>query len=124
MIKFNKNEVDLTKVEERAMNEAINVMSGPKAGNRDSDTIMRNCMTGHIAEQWLIDNMDMKDFDEQYHDLIDEDGKIVEVKASVSLKKLQEQYDRIKDATWNHSDRMIGFLVTGDTYEMVIDIEL
>ena len=81
-------------------------------------------MVGHIAEQWLIDNMDMSDCGEQYHDLIDSYNKIVEVKASHSTGQLHAQYDRIVACKWNHSDRFIGFLVEGDEYKMVIDIEL
>lgn len=114
-MKFTQNDVNMDKVHERAKIEASKV----NRGNRTPEQLLKDCVQGHVAEQYLMDNYGFTDCDLKYHDLV-KDGKIIEVKTSKSPVYLDNQLKRIIEADWNHSDIFIGFLIKDGIYELYI----
>ena len=122
-MKFNKNEVNKQDVETRAMEDFHRVMNGPNQFGRTPPMIMEHCMIGHYAEQYLIDNFNFKNYDKKYHDLIDPDGKVTEIKVYNNSNQLKKQLERIKNANWNSSQRFMGFLHNNQgEYTLYIDV--
>lgn len=120
---FSRSDVDYNKVLDRAMPEASAIINGPARDGRTADQILDHSLQGHYAEQYLIENAGYQDYDRKYHDLI-KDGVVTEIKTSKSPAYLDRQYDRIKNANWNHSARMIAFLIKGDDYYLYFDKEI
>jgi hypothetical protein len=120
---FNTKEVDIASAERRAKVEYESILTSPNRvrDRRTDEKIYEHTLQGHIAEQYLMDAYQMKDCDLKYHDLVDKDGNIVEVKTSNKGEHLDKQYDRILGANWNKSTRMISFIVNGDNFEFYFD---
>jgi len=118
-MQFSKHDINMDEAINRSEAEANRV----QANNRSKTQIFNHCLQGHIAEQYLLEH-GFEDCDLKYHDVIDENGDITEVKTSWSIDKLQEQYTRIKFATWNNSTRFMGFLIKNGVYTLAIDEKL
>lgn len=124
---FTINEVSYFNVINRAYNESINLYNSDTArkdfnGNkRNQKQIFETCLSGQIAEQYLIENYGFQDYDVLYHDLI-KDGIITEVKTSTNKSYLDEQYIRIKNSNWNKSKRIIAYHINNNNiYELYFD---
>lgn len=124
VVSFNASQVDVQAAERRAKVEYDMITASPnRARDRRSDEkIYEHTLQGHIAEQYLMDAYQMKDCTIKYHDLVDNEGNIVEVKTSNKGEYLDKQYDRISGSNWNKSTRMIGFIVDNNgNYTMYLD---
>lgn len=123
---FKKTDVDMYCANLRAKEEYELILNSKNRykDNRTDEKIYEHTLQGHIAEQYLIDAYKMQNCNIKYHDLIDNNGKIVEVKTSKNPSNLDIQFERIKSAKWNKSDRMIAFIINGDSYELYFDKEI
>jgi len=124
-MQFSIKDIDTEKAYKRAMFDATNTIIGPEKykNGRSDNQIKQDALQGQLAEQYLLDN-GFTDCLEKYHDLYDKNGKIVEIKTSRSKINLENQYNRIKKANWNHSDYIMGFLFKQGIYTLVLEKSL
>ena len=103
--------------------EALRIFNSPKARrNRSLDRIKLDTQQGKAAEIWLTENFNFTLAPDIYHDLIDEDGNLVEVKAYTNIKNseesiwLQDSLNRIRTGGWNKSKYLLLFDYFNEEY--------
>ena len=120
---FNSNNIDKIKVYERALKECKEIIetNNPDAiQERTNNQILDNCIQSQYAEIFLLEN-GFTDCKLKYHDVIDQNGLITEVKTSKSKEKLDQEYIKYKNLTWHQSKRMIAFYVENNNYTLYFD---
>lgn len=109
--------------------EAKRIFNSPKANlGRSLSQICAVVRQGKVAEIWLSENFNFMISDDIYHDLIDETGKYVEVKA-YSVKDssdpwVKTQLSRIKNGSWNKSSYMLLFNYNYGQYTFLEKIQI
>jgi hypothetical protein len=120
---FSTDDFDYDVIKARATEEATAIMENPKNSHRTEEQIWASCIQGHYAEHYLIVKKGFIDCEDKFHDLIDHDGLITEVKTGTK-KYLDEQFARLKKSSWNRSKRMIAYYVDGKNYYLYFDRKL
>jgi hypothetical protein len=109
--------------------ESNRIFYSPAANQgRTLNEIRKAVRQGKTAEIWLCENEKFKLATDIWHDLIDEDGNYVEVKAygvtSSSAPYVQNAISRIKNGGWNKSKYMLLFNYNGGTYKFLEKINI
>jgi hypothetical protein len=83
---------------------------------------------GKTLELWLTENYAFQLSDDRYHDLIDENGDFVEVKAynvqSSSAPYVQKSLKSIRTGKWNHSKWFLLFHCKNGVYKFLEKIKI
>lgn len=119
---FTRSDVCYDKVNARSLVEYNGICNNTasRSGRTDAE-IKEHCMQGQYAEQYLIDTGLFEDCHLKYHDLVDNNGLITEVKAYSSSGNLNDIADKIRNKKWNKSKRLVTFLVEDDDYYLFED---
>jgi len=101
--------------------EANNIWAHePNRRGRTFEQVKDSTRQGKVAEQWLIENHNFKRADVKYHDLVNEFGELVEVKAfsygDVYSRFVMESIEKYKTASWNYSTWYILFNCVNGIY--------
>lgn len=129
-MKFTVNDIKdkdrLEKMVEKEANQIYNSCIARRG--RDLDTIKFTVRQGKIAELYLIENAGYQEADIKWHDLKDENGDYIEVKAYNVLSKdapfVQRDIMRYKNGSWNKSKWYMLFKVKNGEYELLEKIRL
>ena len=117
-MQFNaKKDLDPVRLYNRAEAEAKLIYSKPSTRrNRSLEDIIETVMYGHAAELYLIDHEGFKDDTREYKDVIDLEGKDVEVKVTEGSYYVSHVLDRCNAAateTWRKYPEKL-YIFTGD----------
>lgn len=97
-------------------------------GGRTLNQIRDVVRQGKVAEIWLHENFNFELAEDIYHDLIDDKGAYVEVKAysvqSSSAPYVQNAISRIKNGNWNKSSYMMLFNYMHGRYKFLEKIQI
>ena len=101
--------------------EAQNIWAQEKnRRGRSFEELKRSTRQGKIAEQWLIENENFTRATVKYHDLVNQQGELVEVKAfsygDLYSKFVVDNVQKYKTATWNYSKWYILFNCINGVY--------
>lgn len=116
-----KDKVELERlIEEEAQN--IWVQPNNRRG-RSFEELKDSTRQGKTAEQWLIENENFTRATIKYHDLVNQQGELVEVKAfsygDLYSKFVVDNVQKYKTATWNYSKWYVLFNYTNGVYSYV-----
>lgn len=116
-----KDKVELERlIEEEAQN--IWVQQNNRRG-RSFEELKQSTRQGKTAEQWLIENENFTRATVKYHDLVNQQGELVEVKAfsygDLYSKFVVDNVQKYKTATWNYSKWYVLFNCTNGVYSYV-----
>lgn len=131
-LKFTADDiVDKDRLEKMVKREALKIFNSPSARNgRDLETVEFFVRRGKVAELYLIENENYIESDKKWHDLKDDNGDYVEVKAYVNtpvstLPWVERDLIKYRKASWNISKWYILFNVDDNgVYELVDKIEI
>ena len=111
--------------------EALRIFNSPKARrDRSLAKIKSDTVQGKTAEIWLSENFNFTLAPDIYHDLIDEDGNYVEVKAYTGISNsensiwLQDALNRIRNGNWNKSKYLLLFNYNQGEYTFLEKIKI
>ena len=111
--------------------EALRIFNSPKARrDRSLAKIKSDTVQGKTAEIWLSENFNFTLAPDIYHDLIDEDGNYVEVKAYTGISNsensiwLQDVLNRIRNGNWNKSKYLLLFNYNQGEYTFLEKIKI
>lgn len=113
-----KDKVELERlVEEEA--QSIWAQEKNRRG-RSFEELKQSTRQGKTAEQWLIENENFTRATVKYHDLVNQQGELVEVKAfsygDLYSKFVVDNVQKYKTATWNYSKWYVLFNCTNGVY--------
>jgi len=129
-VKFTEADIkDTDRLHQMIEKEAKGIASNPSsAKGRDYDTVYHFVRQGKIAELYLIENFGYKEADIKYHDLIDENGDYIEVKAydiwDSNAPSVDRDLRRIRNEGWNKSKQYILFKYKHGQYEFLKSIKI
>lgn len=105
--------------------ESQKIYNSPTARQkRTKDEIECRVSQGKVAELYLVENYGYKFTDKKYHDLIDKDGNLTEVKAYTKGISLGDELHRIRTSKWNKSKFFIAFKFENGRYTLDRKIEI
>ena len=115
---------DKVYLEEQIELEAQRLFSSARARrNRTIEEIRVAVRQGKTAEVWLIENQGYQAATDIYHDLVDKDGNLVEVKAyniyNSNAPSVQNDLYRIRTGGWNRSKWYVLFQYKNGTYKFL-----
>jgi hypothetical protein len=121
-----KDKVELERlVEEEA--QSIWAQEKNRRG-RSFEELKQSTRQGKIAEQWLIENENFTRATVKYHDLVNQQGELVEVKAfsygDLYSKFVVDNVQKYKIATWNYSKWYVLFNCINGVYSHVGTVRL
>lgn len=121
-MQFTESDIkDKTYLESQILSEAKRLFESPKARNgRTLEEIKKVVRQGKVAEVFLIETGKYRASENIYHDLIDEEGNYVEVKAysinNSNAPHVQNDLYRIRTQGWNKSKWYMLFKYDNGTY--------
>jgi hypothetical protein len=127
---FTENDIkDKDKLELDIMMESKMIFESPVAARgRTLEQILEHSRQGKIAEQFLIETGEYIRCTKKYHDLVDSEANIVEVKAfSVNDRHapgVKKVINDIKNGDWNHSKYIILFKYCDGIYSYLDTIPI
>jgi hypothetical protein len=96
--------------------------------SRSLEEIKGNVKQGKTLELWLTENYNFQLSDDRFHDLIDENGDFVEVKAyavqSSSAPYVQKSLKSIRTGMWNNSKWFLLFNYNKGVYKFLEKIKI
>lgn len=121
-----KDKVELERlVEEEA--QSIWAQEKNRRG-RSFEELKQSTRQGKITEQWLIENENFTRATVKYHDLVNQQGELVEVKAfsygDLYSKFVVDNVQKYKIATWNYSKWYVLFNCINGVYSHVGTVRL
>jgi len=130
MIKFKESEIrDKAYLETEIESEAQRIFKSSKANKgRSIETIREKVRQGKTAEVWMIENWGFKAAKDVYHDLIDSEGNLIEVKAynpyNCNTEYIQNVVEKLKSSVWNQSKWLFLFEYDNGTYTFLKKIAI
>lgn len=126
---FTENDIlDKEDLEKRVEIEALSIWKGKLVRGRDLDSVKWAVRRGKIAEMYLVETGQFKFSNLKYHDLIDSNGDLVEIKAyevtSSSAPYVQSDLKRIRTEGWNKSKYMLLFQCKNGIYKLLEKIDI
>ena len=95
---------------------------------RSFEELKQSTRQGKTAEQWLIENENFIRATVKYHDLVNQQGELVEVKAfsygDLYSKFVVDNVQKYKIATWNYSKWYVLFNCINGVYSHVGTVRL
>lgn len=109
--------------------EALRIFESERARKgRTYEQIEKSVFQGKVAELFLIETGGYLPAEKKYHDLKDQEGNYIEVKAyknaSLTSHYVKEDLTRIKNGGWNESKYYMLFSYTDGVYEFVEKISI
>jgi hypothetical protein len=101
--------------------ESFRIFNSKKARNgRTFEEILDKVKIGKTAEYYLVEQGLFKHAKDIYHDLVDEEGNFLEVKAydvyDSSAPFVRSEIERIRNSEWNQSKWMLLFQYRNNRY--------
>jgi hypothetical protein len=121
--------VDKEALEVAVEKEALEIYKSETArAGRDLETVKYFVKQGKIAEFWLIENRGHKPAEKKWHDLLDPQGDLVEVKAydiwSKDAPGVQRDIKKLRTSSWNFSKWYVLFKCKNGVYDFLEKIQL
>lgn len=88
---FHLDDLDYDTLYNKAYKEAIGISRNDK---RPLKKIIKNCIYGIAAEQYLIEKKKFRNDPRIYHDVIDREGNSVEIKVTCNIKNIKNVIER------------------------------
>ena len=108
--------------------ESLRIFNGQNNRGQTLDEIKEKTLMGKIAECFLIEYFGYKKADKEYHDVMNNEGEYIEVKAysygNIFNDFIMRDLNRYKYATWNHSTWYILFNCVNGIYHHQATIKL
>jgi hypothetical protein len=129
-MKFTEEDIrDKDRLERMVQEESEHIFSSVIARKgRTLAEVQSSVRQGKVAELWLIENEGYVEAGKRWHDLRDENGDLVEVKAysvnDTGAPMVQRDLKRIREEGWNTSRWYILFKYEYGTYELLEKIEV
>lgn len=119
---------DKTFLKKEVEEEALRVYNGSRSQNQSLLDIKINMLQGKVAEVYLIEKLGYKKADKQYHDLMNDKGEYIEVKAysygNIYNDFITRDLNRYKNTSWNKSTWYILFNCVDGIYYHQATIKL
>jgi hypothetical protein len=109
--------------------EAKGIYENPKTRKeRSYEHVRSSVLQGKVAEVYLIETGNYKKSERKYHDVVDKNGREIEVKAyanaSVFSSEVKKDLERLEKANWNQSEWYFLFSYDSGTYELVAKLKI
>lgn len=132
-VRFTEEDIrDRERLESMVEEEALQIFSSSGRRGRDLEEVRQNVRQGKIAELFLIENLGYTESDLKYHDLVNREGEIVEVKAYNMHEKpeyarrnsyVQKDIKKLKES-WNMTKWYYLFRCKEGKYEFIFRVQI